>query len=400
MVKSVQLNDNLRHKRKIMGSSIFLIMLSMLPLIQLSKVLRLISLESALFSFTFILLICCLIALFLRNPMLGIRYFICVWMVILALSAALYSIYDLSFTYFYKVFIFITTILCILFVTQYPLEYRNLHWIYRISMIQSLIFAFAYVTNRTYPYGILSSITFGFTNPNFTGMWLLHLICINMVYVCKKVSQKKYSPAIFAFAITALDLYFIVLTDSRSSLMGVVLLLIGALLNLKKKRFFHIPHVLAASIPGIVAAIYLMLVNSGAISIFGAFSAAGKELTSRVEIWNEGFNAISDSPIFGAYYDVLFHMSSSQLHNIYIDTAATFGIPMAIAFFWFINDVLKTVASKVHSLQQNMAYWGFCAILFVGSFEASLVSGGTGMYIMSCALLVLALHEQPDVSQK
>jgi O-antigen ligase len=389
---SIQSNDSMLCKERL-GNFFFLIMLFTLPLIQLSKVLKLPSLESALFSLTFILLIGCFISLFLRNPTLSIPYFICMLIVVLAICAVLYSADEISLSYFNKVFIFFATVLGILFVTQYPMNLSISDYIYRIAFIQSFIFAFAFFTKRTYNYGILESVTFGFSNPNFTGMWLLHLICIIIVYVMKKVSDKKYFLAIFGFAIMVLDIYFIVLTDNRASLLGLVFLIIGALFNLKKKHYFRISPVLVASLPVIIAAIYLVLVNSGAINIFGAFSGVGKELTSRVGIWNEGFDAIAVSPFFGAYYDVLYRMSSAQLHNIYVDTAATYGIPVAVAFFLFIYYSLSKVSSKINCQQQNMAYWGFCAIMLIGSFEAALVSGSSGMYIMSCSLLVLASQE-------
>lgn len=392
---SIQSNDSMLCKEKL-GNLVFLILLFTLPLIQLTKVFQRPSLESVIFSSTFILLIGCFITLFLRNPTITVPYFLCMLIVVLAICAVLYSADEISLSYFNKVFIFFATVICILFVTQYPMNLSISNYIYRIAFIQSFIFAFAFLTKRTYNYGILASVTFGFSNPNFTGMWLLHLICIIIVYVMKKLSDKKYRLAIFGLAILVLDIYFLVLTDNRASLLGLAFLLFGVILNLNKKCYFRVSPVLVASLPVIIATIYLILVNSGAINIFGAFSSVGKELTSRVGIWNEGFDAIASSPFFGAYYDVLYHMSSSQLHNIYVDTAATYGIPIAIVFFLFIYHSLSQVSSKINSQQQNMAYWGFCAIMFIGSFEAALVAGSSGMYIMSCSLLALVSQEHSN----
>lgn len=397
--------DSLSNNKGIIGNLALRILLLTLPFIQLSKIYKQPKLESALFSLTFILLFVCIFALFQKNMQISKPFTLGILIIVFVITAALYSsiIYpnvSLHISYFNRAIIFISTVLFILFILNYPLDKKIEALVYRISILQSLIFIVAFFTNRTYPFGALSSITFGFSNPNFAGMWLLNLICINVIYIYKKALSKSYYYTLLVLAITAFNVYFLFITDNRSSLLGVVFLFFGLFINFKRKRYYHLHPLLITSLPVIIVVVYIILVKTGAINIFSALTDVGKTLTSRVEIWNEGIETIIKSPIFGSYYDVLYNLSNSQIHNIFLDTAANYGIFTTIFFFSFLYYGLKSISSKIKSKKQNIAYWGFSVIMLVSSFEASLVSGSTGMYIMSCVLLALALKEPEEESRK
>lgn len=380
-------------------SLLFRLLLIIVLIIQVAKIIHNPVLESRLFSLTFILLIGCIVTMLVKNPKVTLPYRIAAIIITLIMVSTIFSLQEFSISYFNKAFIFIATILCFLFVSEFPMDRRICKWIYIISFVQSVVFIIAYYLGYRYPYGITSALSFGFANPNFTGMWLLHLVCINTSFIFERIAQKKYYQTVGILIVMVFNAFFIISTDNRSSIIGLLCLIIGIVLTaFSNKKVPKIPAAIVAGIPVVIAIIYLIFVNSGMINIFNTFSGVGKELTSRVGIWTEGINIIKTHPFFGEYYTVLYRLSFSQLHNMYIDLATSYGIPVAVLFFFFLKNILKKAQSNVQSKQQNIAYWGVFAILLTSSFEAALVSGSTGMYVMSCSLIILILQYPSDQS--
>lgn len=342
------------------------------------------------FSTTFILLLLCIG--FLGSKKLPRKIVLLTsWLVSQTLVSVLISSQIISFSFFNKMALFLSTILSVFFVSFYPLNKITIQWIYRISMCQSAVFIIAYFFDLSGMYGIIEAVTFGFANPNFTGMWILHLICINFVYFIEKLKKKEWFFLILLLTINIFQIYFLFLTKNRASILGIIIFSVGLIINsIRKHNFFTINEFVTTSIPGFIVIIYFWINASGRIQVFQMFSTVGKELTSRINIWREGLNIFVNSPLWGEYYTVIYSSSFSQMHNVYIDLLASYGGIVTVLFFTFLFYMLKRARTGIATFQQSIAYWGITAVLVASGFEAALVSGSTGMHLMTCALFILS----------
>ncbi|OMD60019.1 hypothetical protein BSK62_26075 [Paenibacillus odorifer] len=374
------------------GTIFFIISLIVVLLIQLSKITQQKSIESIMFSATFVLLLLCISLLFTKR--LPNRIFLMtLWLVFQAIVSVLISSHELTFSYFNKLLFFLATVLSIFFVSFYPLNKITIQWIYRISILQSVVFIIAYIFNMTGSFGIIEAITFGFANPNFTGMWLLHVICINFVYLYEKGEKNERLKFLLILIVNVFQIYFLVLTQNRASYFGLLIFAVGLIMNkIRKNKFYSINELIVAFIPALTVILYFWLNASGRIQAFQILSSTGKALTSRIGIWREGLEVFLASPLSGDYHTVIYNLSFSQMHNVYIDLLASYGGIVAVLFFLFLLYMLKHARRRITSSQQNIAYWGITAVIMASSFEAALVSGSTGMHLMTCALFVLTNH--------
>ena len=393
-----RLEYRIKTKKSDMGTSFFIILFVLVLLIQMFIIIDASRLVSLMFSSIFILLLFCLSSVFKKTVSKN-AFLIIGYLFFQTFFGVLLSTQTLSISYLTKMLNFFSTVLSLFFVSFYPLNSRIVNWIYKISIIQSLVFVMAYLMGLTGEFGHIKAITFGFLNPNLTGMWLLHIICINSAYLCNCTNKKKWVKFIFASFLNLIQIYFLFLTQNRSSIIGVIILIIGLLLNFfRKKKYFTLNHLLVGAIPLLIVILYYWLTYSGMIKIFEIFSSVGKELTSRITVWNIGLETFMAHPFTGDYNAVLYTLPFSQMHNVYIDLLSSYGVIVAILFYLFLIKVLRIARRKIKTLEQTIAYWGIIAVFIPSGFESALVSGSTGMYLMTCSLFILinCLKENRD----
>lgn len=274
-------------------------------------------------------------------------------------------------------------------------------WIYRVLDFVSvcLIAAYFYQGQRAYLFnGVVSNyLTFGFTNPNLTGLFLAGIIMLEMNRLPTLTRSWKQIPA---WAEICFLLFFLLKTQARNALFAVLLFLILFFaLPLRKANQLHFGKTvskIAAVWPLLFAGIYIPLLQlPGVVKQLSFLGSAGKKLTSRMEIWLRALRHWTSSPIFGAYAQASGGAGSSQYHNTHIDILVSYG-PIVLCIVCFVLYSLIYMDGKRQSRQQFLLTIGFACEIVLGVGEAAVFSGGLGVYLYAGTFLLLRNACQPE----
>lgn len=274
-------------------------------------------------------------------------------------------------------------------------------WIYGILDFVAiyLIAAYFFQGQRAYLFdGIVSSyLTFGFTNPNLTGLFLAGMIMLQMN---RLPALTRFRQHILAWCEIGFLLFFLWETQARNALLSVVLFLVFYfVLSLRKADQLHISKAFAKAAavwPLLFAGAYILLLQlPGVIKLFSFLASAGKDLTSRMEIWLRALRLWVSSPIFGAYAQASGGIGSSQFHNTHIDILVSYG-PIVLCIVCFALYSLIYWNGKRLSRQQFLLTIGFTCEIILGVGEAAIFSGGLGVYLYAGTFLLLRNLDQPE----
>lgn len=247
-----------------------------------------------------------------------------------------------------------------------------------------------FLFGNTTTYG--GGITLGFSNPNFTGMWLLHLAIYTLLFI---IDQKK-RPIIrlFSVALFAALNWLIFQTKARSCLIGlfffVCICLIGKIFKkyIAQKPVFIL---LVVTVPILLVAVYRYLLNAWWFQrIFSFLVSDGKGLDSRLAVWNPALESLKTHLILGNYSGISHGTGASQLHNTHLDVICSYGVIPFILFLYMIYSVCRKAAAQPMNGFNYYALCGFMSVIVMGSFEAAVVAGAMGMNILTAGLMILA----------
>lgn len=274
-------------------------------------------------------------------------------------------------------------------------------WIYGVLDFVSiyLLAAYFYQGQRAYLFnGIVSSyLTFGFTNPNLTGLFLAGIIMLEMNRIPTLTRSWKQIPA---WAEICFLFFFLLKTQARNAMFAVLLFLtISFVLTLRRAKQFHFGKTVSKIVavwPLLFAGIYILLMQlPGMVKLFSFLGSAGKKLTSRMEIWSHALRHWTSSPIFGAYAQASNGTGVSQYHNTHIDILVSYG-PIVLCIVCFVLYSLIYFNGKRQSRQQFILTIGFICAIVLGVGEAAIFSGGLGVYLYAGAFLLLRNDCQPE----
>lgn len=234
-----------------------------------------------------------------------------------------------------------------------------------------------------------AAITLGFSNPNFTGMWLLHCFLFVALFVIRAFcGASKWR--LLAVPLLPILVSLISETEARGSIVGVIFFLVFLLLGGLFKRIPRAFSFFISLFPIAYALVYLELIDIEWFrETFAFLESEGKTLDSRVGIWQRSFEFFRASPLFGDYFGISGGTGQSQLHNTHIDVLCSYGLFALALFVKFLYDRLVSAFSKAKDLYGNASVFAFCAVIIAGSFEAAIVAGAMGLNLLSVALLVL-----------
>lgn len=275
-------------------------------------------------------------------------------------------------------------------------------WIYGILDFVSiyLIAAYFLLGRRVYLFnGVASNyLTFGFTNPNLTGMFLAGMMMLEM-------SRFPWLTRFWQRMLVGMEvcflLFFLWKTQARNALLAAVLfLLFFFALSLRKTEQFRIGKPLAriaAVWPLLFVAAYILFLQlPGIMKLFSFLESAGKDLTSRMNIWLQAWQLWGASPIFGAYAQASGGTGSSQFHNTHLDILVSYG-PIVLCLVCSFLVSMIDMGEKRQSRQQFLFTIGFICEIILGVGEAAIFSGGLGVYLYAGTFLLLRNFSQPDV---
>lgn len=224
-------------------------------------------------------------------------------------------------------------------------------------------------------------LTFGMSNPNITAIYLLN------VFLCLVVSLDftgKKRVKLIRIILGCFMVYFILKTEARACMLGVVACLFLKVFGIKKynKKFNFFMIIL----PLVFAIIYMEIIDMSIMELFEFAESKGKGLDSRVPIWQKVFKTIKENPFLGNY------KTGGNLHNMHLAIMSTYGSFVAVGVIVFLNYIINDIGVKMEEKYQYMGLFAFYAVIVSGCFEATLFTGSQGMYVLSTGLLMVSKY--------
>lgn len=353
------------------------------------------SIVSLLFYCTFFILFFLLIKQLLTQGINLVHICLAVCMM-LSLIHVCYTSSALSFGYLRKYIMFSCTLLLFVYIYKMNVTGELVEAILKVNIVIALLYPLVYYTRGPGEL-IAKSITLNFSNPNLTGMYLLH----SLLYCVLAFRYFKQKLVRVLLLILSTQLYMLMgLTRARSCIIafwGFVIMVVVSHLwggKITVTKFFSFCMVM---LPLVIVFVYLYLCNAGYITknpeVTMFESADGKSMMSRYKIWTNALEYYRASPIFGAYGTLGGESGMSQMHNTHLDVLVSYGTVPFVLFLFVLGKSVNRVLTCISTAYQKIALFAFYAVLISGSFEAALVSGGVGMYILSCGFLIIAKHQ-------
>lgn len=308
-----------------------------------------------------------------------------------------------GFDYYKKAIMFVTTLAWFTYCANTNISKSTLFYMLLINLILIALYQIFYKQTFKVVEGEVY-VTLNFSNPNLTGMFILHsllYVAISIVSVTQ-ISDK----FIWRILWLALNLVLFVgafsilmMTGNRSSLMSLILWGILVIIDFIFKHKINFKKwmiwVLVA-FPFIFVFIYATYAATIGDTITFGMDVRGKSNTSRNHVWMPILKDFFHYFFIGDYYKISNGTGFGQLHNTHLDVFASYGIFALILYIIFLFKITFKAWQHSHSLVQRTAAYAFISILVSCSFEAALVAGSVGLFILTGGFLLLC-NFQPTV---
>lgn len=194
-----------------------------------------------------------------------------------------------------------------------------------------------------------------FNNPNYLGIWLT--LCLPFAISLLSLEKIKWNKIIL-YIINFLIIFFIFSTNSRNAFLG---LLICFLLTFGIRKFIYFTFFIFVGF-FLFNFIEPNIINLNNSYLLNKLSNFELNLDSpRIAIWNKAVFFIFQKPILGwgsgsmPYLTMFFppYQNYQHTHNMIIELAYSFGIPLAIFVLTCICLILKRSYEKLNSLNKS-----------------------------------------------
>lgn len=280
--------------------------------------------------------------------------------------------------YWKKLIIFITTLLYFQAASRLRADAQFKAFVGRGILLAAAVFVGMFFLRREEMYaidGVKSAyLTFGFTNPNLATLFL-SMMAMLLFARARETKRWYYAMASAWMAV------FVVLTGARNAMLALAVFGLLCLMRCQRVRAAGF----WAWVPAVFAIAYLWLLPT-LQPWLEHLGRDGKGLDSRWEIWQQAWQAVATSPIFGAYDTVSQGTGMFQLHNSHLDLAASYGVPVLVLVCVLLRRWLKCCVGVYTAAAVG-------AVL-LGCGEAAVFSGGLGIYILAGLPLLLAKEEK------
>lgn len=347
---------------------------------------QLASLASAAFTTTFVLLVAWFGKLVLAdnvNRHLTLVFVIIAESFVSVICSALLNDYPVTMDYMTSYLVFLSTILFIFVITNTESDRKTCNTILVIHVVIAYIYPIAY---RFFPqerrFGMLD---LNFSNPNTACMWLLQAVL--GAWVAMAVLKSPIIKALAGISIP-INIGLMVETESRNSIFALLVFgVLCAIVIFKFRSRFTESFVVAVNlVPIAFVPLYLAyiewIVEKG---WFASWESSGKNLESRVWIWQAQLEKLGGFWLIGNYAK-----TSGNAHNDHIVLLSSFGAIGLVLVLWYLCSVCLELNAKASSRKNLYALAAFFAVIFMGIGEGGLYSGAVGIFIPACGFLYLA----------
>lgn len=303
-----------------------------------------------------------------------------------------------SFSYFKKFIMFICTLIYFQAAHKLRIDDKTEKFLLTVNSALATFFAVYYCHNQTEVYlmnnRVSDYLTFGFTNPNLTALFLM---CIYLGELHQFFRNRSAFKKLWHLFLTAVVCYFVWETGSRNCMLTLVgVTVLGVLLQLAKKGF-RLPKWLSLLIavwPIVFVLAYMLVIENQTLQKILSFMASeGKGIDARLTIWLSALQHYAESPLLGAYSQISRGTGMSQLHNTHLDILTSYGTIILILVCYLLYSVIHSANSR-NMKEETMARICFSGTIIMGMGEAALFSGGLGIYIFSGMFLLLCNKER------
>ena len=299
-----------------------------------------------------------------------------------------------SFEYIKKYIMFCCTIIFFAAAIKIEIENKTVVFLECLYVCIGLLLVFMYFLKSREMHLLRGHytkyLTFRFTNPNLTAMFLASMI---MFLIGAGFREKRTFWKCLLFLLAAAETVFLYQTFSRNSLLAIAVFLFLSLFQFFKRRELKLKSWvlwLITAAPLLFALLYMEIVQSLSFTKMFAFIVSeGKDLDSRTFIWNRALSAFKSSPVIGAYCQSSNGTGLFQMHNSHIDIMTSYGVTVLLLTCLFLHGLMRAIQKKSQSCEQNVALVGFACIIFLGVGEAAVFSGGLGIYLFAGVFLLI-----------
>ena len=302
---------------------------------------------------------------------------------------------DLSFSYIRKLLLFSSTLIFLQTATKMRIDSRLEQLILNANSLLAIFLLAEYLILGNQAYlinGIVTQyLTFHFTNPNLTGMYLS---AIAMLEICRALGEQKKWWTVFHFLLAGGLLYLTYETQSRNVLFSVIFFFGMLIINNLQEGDVHRMNPVLALItilwPAVFVAVYMFIINRPVlIGYFSFLVSAGKNIDSRIRIWTNALLYFRSSPVFGSYYQLSNGTGMSQLHNTALDITASYGIFVFIGVLTFLFKIMTCRNETGMTKAQFQYISAFSACFIMGMGEAALFSGSLSFFALAGLFMML-----------
>ena len=302
---------------------------------------------------------------------------------------------DLSFSYIRKLLLFSSTLIFLQTATKLRIEPRLEQMILNANSLLAVFLLIEYLIQGNQAYlinGIVTQyLTFHFTNPNLTGMYLS---AIAMLEICRAMCEEKKQLKLFHFILAGGLLYLTYETQSRNVMFSIIFFFGMLIINNFQKGSVHRMNPVIALItilwPAVFAAVYMFIINRPALTGYFSFLVStGKNIDSRIRIWTNALLYFQMSPVFGSYYQLSNGTGMSQLHNTALDIAASYGIVVFLGVLVYLFKIMTCRNDTGMTKKQFQYISAFSACIIMGMGEAALFSGSLSFFALAGLFMML-----------
>ena len=307
----------------------------------------------------------------------------------------------MSLTYMRKFYMFAATVIFVFIGGIVNVEKKTKTFILATGLVLSTFYIMVYLTGNAEYFGSAEYLSFGHSNSNLTGMWLLAILML--LVMCYIYFERKLLKMISIIEIVAISC-FLVMTKARTSIiaacsfpiMYMIVKFIRCRLKFERQRKIFVFFIVL--IPLLFASVYMIMIENHMISkdVNTILVEEGKVLTSRSIIWRQAIDAIKEHPFMGSYFDTGGYTGSFQLHNTALDTCVSYGIPIYVLFVILMTSFFSRALNNCKNKFELLLISAELTMFNTGIGEAGLLSGSLGMYIIACSFMLL-IDKSPDI---
>ena len=300
--------------------------------------------------------------------------------------------------YLKKYIMFIITLVHFQAACKLSVDEKTRRFLLLLNSMIAALFVAMYSTNSPTLYMIRGRVsgylTFGFTNPNLTALFLM---CIFTGELIQVFQTKPVFAKLLHLALAGAMCWFVWETASRNCLMTMAAETILCTALCLTRNGFRLPKwfsMLVAVWPMLFVAVYMYIMGNPRIQgLFSFLVSEGKELDARMSVWRPAMRRFWESPVIGAYSQISKGTGMSQMHNTHLDILVSYGTPVLILVCCLLYGMIRSRDTR-DLKEDTMVRICFCGTIIMGMGEAALFSGGLGIYLFAGMFLLLCNRDR------